>query len=136
LLLRCRYSSRLLFELRKHIFTGGATEDARRRRSNHVNHELHLLTLISPRKQREPCEELDQNAPERPHVNLLSVGEQTKHNIRCSVEARLDVCVHNFVFEATRAKVSNHNSRLVLLLHEDVLRFEITMDNPNRLQVF
>jgi len=45
------------------------------RHPNDINYQLHLLTLICAREQWESSEQLDHDAAEAPHVDLLSVGE-------------------------------------------------------------
>ena len=94
-----------------------------------------MLPLVFTRKKAESCEELNQNTAETPHVDLLCVGEHTQHDIRRSVESRLDVSIHNLFFNASRPKVSDDDPTLVLLLHQNVFGLKIAMDYAQLFEV-
>ena len=79
------------------MLPGGATEDAGIWHADHIDYQLDLLTLVRPRKQRKTSEELDHNAAEGPHVDLLGVGEHAQHNIGRSIESTLDIGVDDLV---------------------------------------
>ena len=96
---------------------------------------MNLLALVGAREQREPCKKLYHDAAERPHVDLLRVGEDSQHNVGGAIEPRLDVGVHDFILETATAEVSNGDSTFVLLLHKDVFWFEVAVDNPQVLEV-
>lgn len=117
------------------MLSGGSAEHASIGHSNHINDELDLLSLVGAGKQRETREELNHNATKTPHIDLLSVREDSKHDIGGSVESTLNVGVHDFIFEASRSKVSDCYSTFVLLLHQDVLRLEIAMDDSKMFEV-
>lgn len=70
--------------------------------------------------------QLIQDAPERPHVDGRVVGD-AKHNFRCAVETRLDVCVDFLVFKASAAEVNDFDARLVDLAQQNVFGFEVAV---------
>ena len=77
--------------------------------ANHIDNQLHLFALVGSWEEREPSKKFDQNATQGPHVNLSCVREQAEHDVRCTVEARLDVSVNDLMGETTRAKISHHD---------------------------
>ena len=77
----------LLLELLEQVLAGCSRQDRTIRQANHIDNQLHLFALIGPREEGEPSKKLDQNATQRPHVNLRCVREQTKHDVGCTVEA-------------------------------------------------
>ena len=87
-----------------------------------------MLSFIGSREERKSCEKLDHDASETPHVNLLGVWEESKNDIRCSVEPTLNISIYNFVLQASTSKVCHHDSRFVFPFEQDVLRLQITMD--------
>ncbi len=56
-----------------------------------------MFALVRAREQRETSKELDQDAAQRPHIDLLSVGEQTQHNVGCPIKPGLDIRVDDLV---------------------------------------
>ena len=80
------------------MLASGARKNTCIGHSDHVDDQLDLLSLIRSRKQRETCEELNHDTPKRPHVDLLSVREQSKHDIRSSVEPTLDISKSILIF--------------------------------------
>lgn len=103
--------------------------------SNDIDDELNLFSFVRAREEREPCEKFDHYASEGPHVDLLSVGEDTEHDVGRSVKPRLDVSVDDFVFETSAAEVCDGDPALVFLFHQNVLWFEVTVDDAEVLQV-
>ena len=105
------------------------------RHADNVYYELHLLTFVGAREQRKSCEELNHNAPKTPHVNLLGVREHSEHYVWCSVEPALNVRVNDFILQTAAAEVCDCNPTFVLLLHQNVFRFKVTMNHPQVFQV-
>ncbi len=56
-----------------------------------------MFALVRAREQRETSKELDQDAAQRPHIDLLGVGEQTQHNVGCPIKPGLDIRVDDLV---------------------------------------
>ena len=131
-----RWNGRVIrFELFEKMFSSRAAQNASIWHANHINYQLYLLSLISAREEGKAREKLDHDASEGPHVDLLSVGEDAKHNVRCSIEPTLNICVDDFVFQASTAEVSYCDSTLVLLFHQNVLRLQIAVDNAEVFKV-
>lgn len=68
------------------------------------------------------------NTAKTPHVNRCCVWN-TEDDFGCAVEPRLDVGVYALVLEAAAPVVDYLDSRFVWLLKENVLGFQITMDD-------
>ena len=102
---------------------------------NNIDNQLYLFSFICSWEQGEPSKQLNHDAAKTPHINLLRVGEDTEHDIRSPVKSTLDIGVDNLILQTATAKVSNHNATLVLLLHEDILWLQITMDDAKPLQI-
>mmetsp|Transcript_14083 Transcript_14083/g.37903 ORF Transcript_14083/g.37903 Transcript_14083/m.37903 type:complete len:528 (+) Transcript_14083:98-1681(+) len=71
---------------------------------------------------------LHEDAAQAPHVDLRGVGAAKQHLGR-TIEARLDVAVHALMSSATRAKVDELDGRALGVAQEDVLRFEVAVDD-------
>jgi hypothetical protein len=97
--------------------------------TNHIYDQLHLFTLVSARKERKSGEKFDHDAAKRPHINLLVVGEESKHDIGGTVEATLYVSIDDLVLEATGSEICYDDARFILLLEQDVFRLQITVDD-------
>lgn len=98
----------------------------------HDHGELFLLILA--REYRVSSLELNQYASETPHVDGWCV-RNPKNDFRGSVETRLDVSVNSFILEAARAKVDDFDARFVRALKQDVLWFQVTMNDALLTQV-
>eukprot|EP00037_Helgoeca_nana_P017516 m.165961 g.165961 ORF g.165961 m.165961 type:complete len:321 (-) comp24024_c1_seq2:5660-6622(-) len=92
----------------------------------HVVQQEVLLRLGG--KEGPPSQQLDQDAPQAPHVNR-SVVPQAQHDLGCTVVPRLDVRVHLAVLEARRAKVDDADVERGVVHQQDVLWLEIGVDN-------
>lgn len=101
-----------------------------------INNQLKLLSLVGARKEREPSEEFDHNASHAPHVDGLSVGEDSEHDLRGTIKPTLDVGIDNFFIEGPAAKVSDDDATLVFLLQQDILWLQVTVDDAESLHVF
>ena len=117
------------------VFAGGARKNTRIWHANHVNNQLDLLSFVCAWKEGKAREKFNEDASEGPHVDLLGVGEESEHDIRRAIKPTLNVSVHNFIFQTPAAKISNCNPRFVLLLHKDILRFQIAMNDAQLFQV-
>jgi len=94
----------------------------------HLHNHGHVLLLILSWEERIADIQLVEDTAETPHVNGCVVWD-AQDNFWRSVEPRLNVGVDLLVLEAARTEVDNLNSRFVNLSKQNVLRFEITMDN-------
>lgn len=56
-----------------------------------------MFSLVRAREQRKASKELDQDAAQRPHIDLFGVGEQTQHNVGRPVKPGLDIRVDDLV---------------------------------------
>lgn len=65
--------------------------------ANDIDNELKLFSLISSGEEWESSEELDHYASHAPHVNGLSVWEDSEHDLGGAVEPTLDVSVNNLL---------------------------------------
>jgi len=117
------------------VLSGGPAKHACVWHSNHVNDELDLFSLVCAREQRETREELNHNAAKTPHIDLLSVRKDSKHDVGCSVKSTLNVGVYDFIFQAPRSEISDCYSAFVLLLHQDIFRLEVTVDDSKMFEV-
>ena len=72
--------------------------------------------------------QLVEDASEAPHVNGCIV-RNAKHNLRCSVEATLDIGIDLLVFKAATAEVDDLDSALVDLAEQNVLGFQVAVHN-------
>lgn len=115
------HSGVICFELLKEVLARRSTEHARIWHANHIDDQLNLLAFIRTREKREARKQFNHDASEGPHVNLLRVREDAEHDIWCPIKPTLDVGVDDFILEAAAAKVSNCDTTLVLLFHENVL---------------
>ena len=131
----CGHGSRLIVELLEEVLSSRPGENTGIWHADNVDDQLDLLALIGPWEEREACEQFNQDAAETPHIDLLGVREHSQHDVWCSVEPTLDVGVHDLVLEATAAEISDRYSALVLLLHQNVLRLQVTVDHTEVLQV-
>lgn len=88
-------------------------QDLLRWHSYNINDELELLSLFSSREEWEACVELNHNASETPHIDLLCVREESKNDIRCTIKSTLDIGVNNFVFKASTSKICHNYSTFI-----------------------
>ena len=77
-----------------------STKHACIRHADHVDDELDLLTLIGSWEKWETGEKLDHDAAKAPHVDLLGVRENTKHDVGGSVKPTLYIGIDNLIFKA------------------------------------
>ena len=96
---------------------------------------MDLLTLVGAREKWKSGKKFNHDATKRPHVDLLRVWEYAQHDVRGTVEPRLDVGVDDFILKTATAEVSNSDSTLVLLFHEDVFWFKVAVDNTQVLEI-
>lgn len=87
-----------------------------------------MLFLIFAWEERVADVQLIEDATKTPHVDGCVVRD-AEHDLRCSVESRLDVGVDLLVFETARAEIDNLDSRLVDLSKQNVLGLEIAVDD-------
>ena len=90
-------------------------KNAWRDHANNIDNELKLFSLICSGEEREPSEQLDHDAAHAPHVDGLSVGEDTEHDLGGSVEPTLDVGVHDLLVQGATAEVCYHDPTLIFL---------------------
>ena len=103
--------------------------------ANNIDDQLDLLTLIGTWEQWEAREELNHDATEGPHVDLLRIREHSKHDIWRPVEPTLDISVHYFVLQTATAEIGDGDPTFILLLHENILRFQVAVNDTKVLQV-
>lgn len=99
-----------------------------RRRPSNLHDQPQLVRLTLSWKQRIAGVELSQNAAERPHVDGLFEFE-SENDLRRPIESALDISVHHFIFKTTTTEINEFDATLIDLLQQNVLRFEITMDD-------
>ena len=87
-----------------------------------------LLHLTLTGEDRDARIQFNQNAAEAPHVNACRVRD-ANYNLRCPVEAGLDVRVNALVGEAGRPEVNYFDTRLIWTLQQDILWFQVTVDD-------
>lgn len=110
-------------------------KNAWRDHPNNIDNELKLFPLISAGEERESSEELDHDAAHAPHVDGLGVGEDAEHDLGGSIEPALDVGVHDLLVQRPTPEVCYHDPALVLLLQQDVLWLQVTVDDAQSLHV-
>lgn len=86
-----------------------------------------LLNLVFSWKQRKSCIQLSNNCTKAPDVNGSSIWN-SKNDLWCSIETRLDICIYSLAKETTTSIVDYFYTGLVLLLQKDVFWFEITVN--------
>lgn len=106
-----------------------STDHACARHANYIDDELDLFAFIRTWEQGESSEELNHDATKGPHIDLLCVGEDAEHDIRSSIESTLNVSVHDLVFKTATAEIGDSDATLIFLFHQNVLRFQITVDD-------
>ena len=96
--------------------------------TNSDSEHLHKFTLVDHLENRAPCQHLDHNAAERPHVNCIRV-RYSKDNLGSSVEPALDVSESIFELGARGAEVYDFDVAMVSVCEENVFWLQITMDD-------
>ena len=71
---------------------------------------------------------LSQDTPKTPHVNWHAI-RQAKNYFGGAIEPTLDVRIHLFALKAARPKVDDPDFRSHRMDHENVLRFQIAMND-------
>lgn len=104
------------------------------RHSHHFHDGSHLVVFIFACEDGLAHEALEDDAPERPHVDGSSV-RNTQHDFRSSVESRLDVRVEPFELEATAAVVDELYLRLVLVDEQHVFWLQVAVHDGEGLHV-
>lgn len=105
-----------IIELFEEVFASRSGEHICVWHANHIYNQLHLFSFIGTWKQGKPCKQFNADAAKAPHIDLLCEWEESKHNVRCTVEATLNVGVHNFILKTATTEVSNCNAALVFVL--------------------
>lgn len=95
--------------------------------TKHLDYSGDLVVLGGTREQGQAKEQLDYDTAERPHVDCRRIGKAQK-NLWRSVESRLDVGVHCLTLVAGRSKINYLDDRAFEVLQQDVLRFQIAVD--------
>lgn len=85
-----------------------------------------MLTFAG--ENRVPDYQLCEKTAKRPHIDSCSVRD-SKDNLWCSVEARLNVCVNAFILQTGTSVVDHLDSRFARLLQQDILRLQVAMHN-------
>ena len=93
-----------------------------------MHDERQLLHLALTWEDRDARIQLNQDAAEAPHVDARRVRD-ANYNLRCSVEAGLDVRVDPLIREAGRPEVDYFDSRFIRALQQDILWFQVTVDD-------
>lgn len=93
-----------------------------------MHDERQLLHLALTWENRDARIQLNQDAAEAPHVNAGRV-RNANYNLRCPVEAGLDVRVDPLVGEAGGPEVDYFDARLIWTLQQDILWFQVTVDD-------
>ena len=107
---------------------GGIHHEAGRRHPKHLNHKSHLIILVVSGEEGVAQDELGEDAAQAPHVNLDSIVT-AKDDLRRSVKPTLNVIMELPLCVTTRPEVNHLESRFPWLSEQNVLRFEITVDN-------
>ena len=90
--------------------------------------------MVFARKQRLALQHFGENASCTPYVDFDIVLLPREHNLRSSVVSRRYVARHLRILYTRKAKVAN--LQITILIHEDVARLEIAVDNASRMYVF
>ena len=106
----------------------GQLEDLCWRNTANFHNVSQLVNFVFTRKQRISRIELSNDAPKAPHVDSHRVRD-AKYDFWCPIESRLNVSVNSLADEAGATIINDLDTTLVLLLQEDVLRFQVTMDD-------
>ena len=105
-----RTSSPLLLDsVEEFVFTGRDGEDIVIWDTHHLHEPRHLVVLTVSREDGVANIELCHDASKRPHVYGAVIGN-AQHNLRRSVEARLNVGVDTLIKESRTTKVDNFNA--------------------------
>jgi len=87
-----------------------------------------LFSFVLSREERVASVKFCHDAAKRPHVDARRVRD-SHHDLRRSVETRLNICVNTLPLEAAAAIVDNFDSGLVRLLQQNILRLQIAVDD-------
>ena len=110
-------------------------KNVRRHHTYNIDNELQLLSFVCTREQWEASEELYHYTAHAPHIDGLSVWKDSQHDLWCSIESTLNICVHNFFIESTAAKVSYDDPALIFLFQQNILGFQVTVDDAKSFHV-
>ena len=86
-----------------------------------------LLNFIFTWKERIARKQFCHNSSERPNVDGRGVRD-SEYNLWSSIESRLYVGVNPLSKKAAAPEIDDSDSRLVLLLQQDVLWFQVTVN--------
>ena len=89
---------------------------------------MHLLLLVLSCEDGEAHKQFVQDAAKGPHVNGRSVAD-SHHDLRSSVEPTLDIGIELLVFICATTEIDDFDSTLVLFPEQDVLWFEVAVDD-------
>lgn len=92
-----------------------------------------LLLFVLAGKEGIASPKLSQDAPERPHVNAQAIAA-AKYDFRTAVESGLNIRIHFLLLFATTAKVDDSNIGFSSFAEQDVLGFEVAMNDALVLQ--
>ena len=103
----------------------------RRNRTERFGDLPELVPFVSTGKQRRPRVHLDENASQRPRVNLNTV-RQTQYNLRGPIEPRLDVReIRGIPDEAAAAKVDEFHGAPIRADQEDVFGLYVAVHHAD-----
>jgi hypothetical protein len=122
------YNNRFVVAIKEELLSTREVKQILIWHSLNLHNECELVHFIFTWEQRNPGVKFRQNAPEAPHINRGGVGD-AKDDLWSSVEPRLNVSVDTLILEATASIVNDLYARLVLLLEQDILWLQITVDN-------
>lgn len=87
-----------------------------------------MVLLVFGSEERCADEELIDDASKAPHIDGCRVWN-AQDDLWSTVESGLDVGVYLLVLEAPTAKINDLDPRLVNLLHQYILRLQVTMND-------
>ena len=93
-----------------------------------------LVNMILPGEQGLALQHLGENTSRAPDINLDIILLPCEHNLWGPVVSRRDITSHLWVLDTCQAKVADF--QITVLVHENVARLQITMNNTCRMNVF
>lgn len=90
--------------------------------------------MVLAREQRFALQHLSEDAPCTPNIDLYVVLLPRKHDLRCSVVPSRHVTGHLGVLDTGQAEVAN--LEIAVLVDQNVTRFEVSVNDACRVNIF
>lgn len=103
------------------------------RRTKHFHYTSQLFLFVLTRENGVSSQELGKNTTNTPHIYRHAIGH-SQNDLGRTIESRLNVGIHSLVLVTAGTEIDDLDFRLSRMSQENVLRFEIAVDNFPALQ--